>query len=368
MSGFHILHASRKQSARRRGTILIYCTVALTAFVGLCSLGVDYGRVQLVKTQLQTAADASARAGAGRLLEGPDVAFFAARWCAKKNEADGTLVNIDAREDIEMGHFDKPSKTFTHHDFYDPAQTNAIHVIARRTLERGNAVTLSFASMIGQRTCNVTAEAIAMLVPPININQNVLATANPFLAGMPAGTVASLNNPHNSPDYAGDATNPRQSPMTVNLPLVEGQKLTFDSIDGTARHDPSLAMFSPDGELGAIGHNTNGDEHGIADTNAPINALVGLFLTDAQPDATATPSKLDFTSEASRDFTSLQPQLKQIFFIGDGLNSKGQQQEFIVPKGATRLFLATWDFYEWNNNFGGRMVKVSRPQQVVLVK
>ena len=30
-----------------------------------------------------------------------------------------------------------------------------------------------------------------------------------------------------------------------------GDELTFDNIDGTARHDPSLPYFDPDGEMPA---------------------------------------------------------------------------------------------------------------------
>jgi hypothetical protein len=164
------------------------------------------------------------------------------------------------------------------------------------------------------------------------------------------------------------------------MPLDEGEALTFDSISGTAKHDPRLALFNPDGELGDIGHNnltTNGsnsygskmyNENGIADVTAPINALVGVFLTDDAPNLTSAPSNLDFSTAASRDFGTLKPELKQIFFIGDGLDSKGNKQNFVVPKGATRLYLATWDFYEWNNNDGFRNIKVNRPMQIITVK
>ena len=80
------------------------------------------------------------------------------------------------------------------------------------------------------------------------------------------------------------------------------------------------------------------------------------------------PSNLDFRSTASRDFDTLQPGLKQLFFIGDGLNSKGQHQDFVAPKGTTRLFLATMDYYEWNNNAGYRQMKITRPGQIITVK
>ena len=91
----------------------------------------------------------------------------------------------------------------------------------------------------------------------------------------------------------------------------------------------------------------------IADVNAPINSLVGVFLDSSQPDSSAQPGALDFSS-IGLNFTSLSPGLKQVFFIGDGLTGtgSGSVQQFIAPAGATRLFLGTMDGYEWNNNFG----------------
>jgi hypothetical protein len=95
---------------------------------------------------------------------------------------------------------------------------------------------------------------------------------------------------------------------------------------------------------------------------------MGLFLDDKQPNTSGAPGKLDFSSSASREFSTLEPKLKQIFFIGDGKNKDGARQQFVVPKGATRLYLATWDFYEWNNNSGQRNIQVKRPQRIITVK
>ena len=355
--------------ARRAGGVLIYAMVAMVAFIGLCSLAVDYGRAQVVKTELRTAADAAARAGAGGLAYGPEESFRRAKWIARENSANNAPLVLTIGDDFELGRWDKKERFKPDHN-WGPGNRhiNACRVTARRTAARGDGVPLAFASMFGQKTLDVSVEAIAVHVPAVEVDERIAATANPFLAGMPKGTVASLNNPHNSPDFAGTKGQPMQSPFAVEMPLVEGQALTFDSIGGTAKHDPSLPYFEPDGNLWSIDHNTNGSEHGIADMTAPINSLVGVFLSDEQPDRTAAPRSLDFSSEKSRDFDKLEPQLKQIFFIGDGRNAAGKRQEFVVPKGATRLFLATWDFYEWNNNDGYRVVKVSRPEQVILVQ
>src|SRR6185295_9040154 len=94
---------------------------------------------------------------------------------------------------------------------------NAVQVFARRIKARGNAVPLVLANAVGAGSCDVKAETIVMIVPQVVVNQNVPATANPFLSGMPAGSVASLNNPHNSPDYAGTTTTPKQSPLAISM-------------------------------------------------------------------------------------------------------------------------------------------------------
>src|SRR5438477_113945 len=50
----------RKQS----GVALVYAVLSIVALMGIVSLSVDIGHVQLVKTQLRCAADSAARAAA----------------------------------------------------------------------------------------------------------------------------------------------------------------------------------------------------------------------------------------------------------------------------------------------------------------
>ena len=77
-----------------------------------------------------------------------------------------------------------------------------------------------------------------------------------------------------------------------------------------------------------------------ADVNTP---LVGVFLSGSSPAAPA-PSTLDFTSAGlGLNFSSLSPQLGQVFFIGDGKTSGNLDQIFNAPSGATRLFLGFAD-------------------------
>ncbi|MDB5295558.1 MAG: Rhs family protein, partial [Phycisphaerales bacterium] len=356
----------------------VYAIISMTVLLAAATWAVDFGRVQLAKTQLSGGSDAAARAGAAALAVSPADAVDAAKRAAADNFVDGTVLRLlDA--DVELVLWDAATRTYQVKVGSDQYQANAVRVVGHRAAARSSAIPLALVKMFGRSSHDISAECVAMQVPAVNVDQGILATANPFLSGMPKGTQASLNNPHNSPDVAGNAKDMKQSPTTVGggLPIVPGQGLTFDSIDGTAKHDPNDTSYQPDGNTGEVDHNTNGSENHILDVNAPINALVGVFLSDKAPDKVDQPvvsdpldadCPTDFRTAAARNRTTYKPKLQQIFFIGDGQTTDGVQQKFVVPPGATRLYLATWDFYEWNNNSGQRTVKVARPQQIIVVK
>jgi hypothetical protein len=113
-------------------------------------------------------------------------------------------------------------------------------------------------------------------------------------------------------------------------------------------------------------------DNGFSDVNAPIDALMGVFLGPDQPNLSAAPSALDFSMPGSRDYLILSPLLKQVFFIGDGLAFSSIAQQIVIPTGATRLFLGSMDGYQWAGNTGSFTVDVigenavSAPEQSTL--
>jgi len=182
----------------------------------------------------------------------------------------------------------------------------------------------------------------------------VPGTSDPWLAGMPDGSTASM----------GDVA-PNESPVTISgLPLLAPSILTFNAT-GSVSNVPYPSTWTPDGNIdGFLGHGLNeGRENGIANIIAPINSLVGIFLNSDKPDITPAPHTLDFRSTGNIpngiNYTTLSPQLKQVFFIGDGVNSQGVSQQVTIPKDATRLFLGTMDGGEWKNNYGVLNVTVT---------
>ena len=79
--------------------------------------------------------------------------------------------------------------------------------------------------------------------------------------------------------------------------------------------------------------------------------LVGVFLGPTA--STTAPATLDFSAEATGEaFPELAPAIGQQFFIGDGLAPSGTSQRFVVPAGATRLFLAFSDAYSFQGEPG----------------
>jgi hypothetical protein len=127
-------------------------------------------------------------------------------------------------------------------------------------------------------------------------------------------------------------------------------------------------VYNPDGgkwTLGAPFFHETGAENGISDLGSPINALVGLFLSDESPDTTPAPDPLDFNSAESRNYLVLTPALKQVFFIGDGLTAEGIVQQIVIPERATRLFLGTMDGCCWNNNSGLFTVEITSESDLI---
>jgi hypothetical protein len=121
--------------------------------IGLCSLAVDWGRVQIVRGELRLSADAAARYGASGLPDGAAVVRARAKDAADDNTANNTPVVL-ADADIELGNWAKPTKTFTP----NLSPLNAVRVTARRT--GANAVPLVFARALGKTSSNVQASAV----------------------------------------------------------------------------------------------------------------------------------------------------------------------------------------------------------------
>jgi hypothetical protein len=200
---------------------------------------------------------------------------------------------------------------------------------------------------LSHKTVRLAVALIAVSAGTALAQINVPGTSNPYLSGLPNGFACC----------SGDVA-PAQSPVqVVSIPVTPGQVLTF-SATGAVYFEGSVPLLPPDG--GFIFTTASSD--GISGATWPASALVGVFLDDSLPTATAAPADLDFSgSGVGTSFTTLSPALKQVFFIGDGRTGSGSGavQHFVVPAGATRLFLGVADGVGWFNNPGSFDVTVA---------
>lgn len=373
---------SRKHLRRQpRGSVMVYMSVGMVVVCGFVSLAVDYGRVQVAKTELQSAADTAARyaaSGVKHQINGVNAAQGMALANIAENKVDSKLLK-DSQATAEVGIWNASTETFTLNNSATVA--NAVRITLRCQNSDSTAIPTGFASVIGFKQKSLIASAIALYDDSGSANGStyqqkyVPATSNLWLAGNLAGTKASKNNPHNNPDTAGTTAAPLQSPVGMNgLRVTPGSTLKFDGVNGGANNDISSAVrYNGDGNLAQIVDNITADqnlekgENGKSNITAPINSVIAVFLDDNEPKGSG-PDPLDFSTAASRDFQTLRPELGQVFFIGDGRRANGDLQQFVIPKKATRVFIGTMDSYEWNNNVGGFTVTATAAAKIILVK
>ena len=192
---------------------------------------------------------------------------------------------------------------------------------------------------------------IFITMPAHGITVNVPGTSDPWLAGMPDGSLSNVGTPE-PPDVA-----PAQSPVLVGG-IVPGIQLNW-SATGSVGYYVGDAGVGPDGGSWS---GTHGAENGISDTSwVRIGSLLGVFLGPEQPDLNPAPAGLgiDFSLPANSNYLMLAPGLKQVFFMGDGVTDGGVAQTIVAPPGATRLFLGTFDTYGWANNPGSFDVAIA---------
>jgi hypothetical protein len=131
--------------------------------------------------------------------------------------------------------------------------------------------------------------------------------------------------------------------LPVAISVTAGNTLTF-SAAGSISLDGGISHADPDGVgvFERVPTSSNTGFGSISGITAPLSGyLVGVFLAAGGPSG-AAPTALDFTST---NFTSLSPLVDQTFFIGDGLtgDGTGTVQDFVVPAGATTLYLGISD-------------------------
>jgi hypothetical protein len=190
----------------------------------------------------------------------------------------------------------------------------------------------------------------------------VPGTANIFGAGHSG--VAATPAPGGGAPGGGNPGGSAPPSVAIN----GGNIVTF-SVTGAVRYNATLPPEGPDGRL--FSDHTFASINGVSGIQLDrAQVLLGVFVGATEP-SDPPPASLNFVGNTA--FTTLSPQLDQLFFIGDGLTELGTglgtRQQFIAPSGTTQLYLGMVDgvpgsgglyFAGWyNDNSGAFLVDVS---------
>lgn len=168
-----------------RGALAPIFAVLILAVLGIVPLAVDLGRVYLVKSELQRAADVGALAGAlgflsltpgGRGLKPvtPDApgGLSTSQAIVAANYADGTDLQL-LSSDFYYGKWDLSTHSFSSLDASQLTQINALKVVVRKDRLANGPISLFFAGLFTSEfnAIELTAQAVALIgyagyVPP----------------------------------------------------------------------------------------------------------------------------------------------------------------------------------------------------------
>jgi hypothetical protein len=382
----------------RRGSILLYALYLMIIMMAILSLAVDFGRCQMIKTELQRTADASAHAALEIYIKTgtmPSQGTLQSEFC---NNTSGSLDNpVDYMSGVTPtftftpGWWNTSTKTFTATTNTTPTAgyQEAAKVVVSRTTANGNPVPLTFPLPSNKSwvhtSVDIKTSSIAMLNPPVSTVVTVNGIYNPWLSGMPVGSSLSYGTStagNNLTDSVTTNASTNNGPPLA-MDVTAGTVVTFTGpsgsgpVTGTVAHDPNLTPGDgPDGESGPWTHmqdspdgNHNGDQNNIQTLTAPLDSLVGVFLGGSNGSAPTAAN----ASTASNDYMTQNDntiQVQEPFYIGDGTPYSGGSSpaQFVVPQGATRLFLGVMDGYQWNNNSGSFSVTITQQPTISLVQ
>jgi hypothetical protein len=191
----------RQSTSPRHGVALVWLALVMIVLLGFVALGIDIGRMQLARTELQTAADGAARAAAWPIpyLQFADSAARA-EAIIDSNDAGGGAIGYEAAEDLEYGIWWRNSRTFQPMPLEMLNRSNAARVVTHRDDERGNPLPMGFAAIVNFDEANIDAAAIAQV------------RGNPFGAGSGGAGIFGIDWVQTNGTTRTDSYDPSEGP------------------------------------------------------------------------------------------------------------------------------------------------------------
>lgn len=168
----------RHRRQRRSGSVLVFAAFMMVLMFGVLAFAVDLGYLQVTRSQLQNAADATALAAAWDLIDEEALSGYADPYLeesargtaddyASWNSVAGAASQL-AYEDVEIGYLADPSNPVGQLSSTNPSFFNAVRVQVRRTDAQNGGIALFFARVLGINSVNQQAQATAMFLNNIS--------------------------------------------------------------------------------------------------------------------------------------------------------------------------------------------------------
>lgn len=229
----------RTRQRKRRGIALIWLAISMVALIGLVALGIDMGRLKLAHTELQTAADAAARAAVWPV---PELRFAdgvaRAEALMDTNDAGGAPIGFDVnQDDLVYGIWWRNTRSFEPLEGPLLVRANAVMIRDWRHSERGNPLPMGFAGIVGFDEVDVAAVAVAQI-------------RGGFNSGSGGFGVFGRDYIRSNGDTKTDSYDPTQGPYDPNSAGDDGGIGTngYLEILGTSDINGS-ARWGPDGDI-----------------------------------------------------------------------------------------------------------------------
>ena len=143
---------------RRRGAIAVLSACLSVIVIGLAAFAVDLSFIAHAHTELQRTADAAALSAAAQLPD--ELAATSAGMATAGGNASAVSPELEA-SDFEFGWWDRDTAMFL--TYWSPdEQPNAVRVRVDRTEAGGSPLRLFYGPLLGKKSTDVSAWAIAM--------------------------------------------------------------------------------------------------------------------------------------------------------------------------------------------------------------
>jgi Ca-activated chloride channel homolog len=314
----------------RQGAILVLVAIVLPVIALMAAFAIDVAWMQLVNTELRTATDAAARAGAKTLslTQSQDSARAAAIDAASRNRVAGQSMRIGG-DDVAFGRSEQPSPGARFQ--FTPANAgviNAIKVDGRRTNGSvAGPVDLFFARVVGVDHYEPRQTATSTILE----RDICLVIDRSGSMGLNLSVVGDRNGQNCGPLRANTRFAALDAAIVAFLEEIE---LTFPE------EQVALASYSSEFRLGCSGGNLAFD---TADIRAPLTRDYSLirgemteFMTGGIGGSTAIGEGLRqgiaaITSDRARPFA-----VKTIVLMTDGLHNTGVEPVVIAREAAAQ--------------------------------